>query len=319
MNEITAIAFVHDSPEWHDLRARHIGGSEIAALFDLAPEDTPAYLRSKFALWHIKAGNAPPPVVGNPRAQWGLDLEDAIARAAAKKQGWIVRKGGYVSDPTTKGLGCTLDYIIESDPAEKGPGCLEIKNVDWLVHKKSWESEPPPHILLQLQHQLAATGYSWGAICCLIGGNDLRTYRYAARPRLIEDIRRRVREFWQSIDEGKEPPVDGSDSAAAVLQALYPTVEDDSVDMRTNNEWAEAAHAFYMAAEARKDAEKAYGLRKNRIVQLLDGHRRGWGNGWTVTTSITPENPGKAITTEDVGRIVGARKESRSYVAKEMV
>ncbi len=312
---MSATIIEHDSPEWHALRARHVGGSEIAALFDLAPEDTPAYLRSKFALWHVKAGNAPPPAVDNPRVKWGLQLEAVIAEAAATENGWSVQKGGYVSDDNCEGLGCTLDYVIDYDPAERGPGALEIKNVDWLVHKRSWETEPPPHILLQHQPQLAATGYEWGAVCCLIGGNDLRVYRYKARPLLIADIRRRVKEFWKSIDEGKEPPVDGSDSAAAVLAALHPQVTDDAVDMRNNNEWAEAAHGLYMAAEARRQANDDYDLAKNRIVQLLGGHKRGWGNGWTVDTKITAENPGRE---PKPGELIGKRKESRSYTAKEM-
>jgi predicted phage-related endonuclease len=307
--------FVHDSPEWHDMRARHIGSSEISALFDLAPEDTPGYAKSRFSLWHIKAGNAPPLFVDNPRVRWGTRLESLIAEAAAEENGWSVQKGGYFTDAHCEGVGASLDYIIDFDPAEKGPGVLEIKNVDWLVHKRSWDTEPPPHILLQLMHQLAATGYSWGAVCCLISGNDLRTYRYKARPLLIEDIRRKVREFWRSIDEGKEPPVDGSESASAVLKALHPTVADDAIDMRDNNEWAEAAHGFYMAGDARRDANDAYELAKNRVVHLLNGHKRGWGNGWQVNTSITPENPGRP---PKPGELVGKRAEVRKYSVKEM-
>lgn len=308
-------SIIHDSPEWHDLRARHIGGSEIAALFDLASEDTPNYLRGKFALWHIKAGNAPPPVVDNPRVKWGLRLETVIAEAAAEENKWSVQKGGYVTDINCPGLGCTLDFVIDYDPGEKGPGCLEIKNVDWLIHKRSWGDEPPPHILLQLQHQLAATGYTWGAICGLVGGNELRTFRYKARPTLIADIRRRVTEFWKSIDEGVEPPVDGSESASAVLKSLYPIIVDDSVDMRGKNEWAEAAHAFYIAGLDRKVADENYELAKNRVVQLLDGHKRGWGNGWQVNAAITPENPGRA---PKPGELIGKRAETRRYTVKEM-
>ncbi len=225
-----------------------------------------------------------------------------------------MQKGGYVTDINCAGLGCTLDYVIEHDPSEEGPGALEIKNVDWLIHKRSWEIEPPPHILLQHQHQLAATGYSWGAICCLVGGNDLRTYRYKARPALIAEIRRRVAEFWKSIDGNQPPPVDGSDSATDVLRALYPELVDDAVEI-TSNEWAEAAHDLSNAAAARKSAADWYDLAKNRIIQLLSGHKRGWGNGWEVNTKITPANEGRE---PRPGELIGVRKESRSYSAKEM-
>lgn len=301
---------------WHELRSRHVGGSEISCLFDLAPEDTPAYIRSRWALWQIKAGHAPPPPVENPRVRWGLKLEAVIAQAAAADNGWVIRNGGYVSDPTTRGLGCTLDFIIESDPDEEGPGALEIKNVDWLQHKRRWTNdEPPPHILLQHQHQLAATGYKWGAVTALVGGNDLRTYRYQARPRLIADIRRKVTEFWASIDTGQEPPIDGSDSASDILRALYPEIVDDAIDLSTNNEWAEAAHAFFNAGADRRAANAVYEEAKNRVVQLLGGHKRAFGNGWAVNTSITPENPGRP---PKPGELIGKRAETRKYSAKEM-
>lgn len=306
--------FEHDSPAWHDMRGRHVGSSEIAALFDLAPEDTPNYAKSRFALYHIKAGNAPPLFVDNPRIKWGVRLEAVIAEAAAEENKWSVQKGGYFSDVHCPGLGASLDYVIEYDATESGPGVLELKNVDWLIHKRSWGDEPPPHILLQLQHQLAATGYSWGAVCCLIGGNDLRVYRYKSRPTLIAEIRRRVTDFWRSIAEGREPPVDGSESASTVLKSMYPEVVDDAIEI-TSNEWAEACNEFHTAGERRRAADATYEEAKNRVIRLLNGHKRGYGMGWQVNTSITPANPGRE---PRPGELIGKRAEIRKYTCKEM-
>lgn len=308
--------FAHDSPGWHAIRARNVGSSEVAALFDLADAEVPNYMMRRFALWHVKAGNAPPPEVDAVRTSWGLRLEAVIAEAAGLECGWQITKGGYVTDPTTPGLGCTLDYVIASDPDEEGPGALEAKNVDWLIHKRSWTDEEPPfHVLLQLQHQLASTGYTWGAIAVLIGGNDLRIYRYKARPKLISEIRRRVTEFWASIAAGNPPLPDGSDSASEVLASLYPEIVDDAVDMGLSNEWPEAVHAFFAAGEARRAINREYEEAKNRVVVLLDGHKRGYGNGWSVTCSVTPENPGRE---PEPGELIGVRKEVRKYTAREM-
>ncbi len=310
------IPIEHDSPEWHALRSRHIGGSEIAALFDLPPDQVPAYMMRRFALWHVKAGNAPPPHVDSARPKWGLRLENVIADAAAEMHGWEIERGGYVSDPTTAGLGCTLDFIISSDLEESGPGALECKNTDWLIHKRSWtDDEPPAHILLQLQHQLAATGYTWGVVAALVGGNELKVYRYKARPRIIGEIRRRVTAFWASIDAGQEPPVDGSESASAVLAALFPDLADDTADMSMSNEWAEAAHGLFNAAAARRAANDAYDEAKNRIVALLGPHRRGFGNGWVVNCAVSPANPGRE---PKPGELIGKRAETRRYTSKEM-
>lgn len=311
-----AIPIIHDSHEWHALRARHVGGSEVAALFDLPDEQVPGYMMRRYALWHVKAGNAPPPLVDSARPKWGLRLEAAIAEAAAEENGWTTTRGGYVSDATTPGLGCTLDFVIAADPDEQGPGALECKNTDWMIHKRSWtDDEPPPHVLLQLQHQLAATGYSWGVVASLVGGNDLKLYRYKSRPRIIAEIRRRVCEFWASIAEGREPPVDGSDSASSILASLYPELIDDAIDMGAGNEWAEAAHDLFNAAEARRAANDTYDAAKNRIVALLGTHRRGYGNGWSVNCAVTPANPGRD---PKPGELIGKRAETRRYIVKEM-
>jgi hypothetical protein len=124
-----------------------------------------------------------------------------------------------------------------------------------------------------------------------------------------------VREFWASIDAGQEPPVDGSDSASAVLAALYPQTIDDAVDMSMNNEWAESAHDLFNAAELRRRTNDAYDAAKNRVVALLEGHRRGWGNGWAVSCTVTPANPGRE---PKPGELIGKRGEVRKYSAKEM-
>lgn len=303
--------------EWHTVRARNVGSSEIAALFGLPDSELPNYTLRLFALWHVKAGNAPPPAVDQVRTEWGLRLEAAIAHAAADKHGWSIHKGGYFTDQMTPGLGCTLDYVIDADPTEEGPGALEAKNVDWLIHRRSWrDDEPPPHVLLQLQHQLAATGYTWGAVAALVGGNDLRVYRYKARSKLIEEIRRRVRQFWVSIEMGLEPPPDGSSSASAVLASLYPDLADDAIDMSFNNEWAEAAQTLLHAAAARKAANADYETARNRIAGLLAGHRRGYGNGWAVNCIITPANPGRM---PELDELVGKHAERRRYEAKEII
>lgn len=301
--------------DWHGIRARNIGSSEISALFGLPDAELPNYALRLFALWHVKAGNAPPPPVDLVRTAWGLRLEAVIAEAAAEHEGWTIEKGGYVSDPTTEGLGCTLDFVIASDPDEDGPGVLEAKNVDWLIHRRSWrDAEPPFHILLQLQHQLAATGYAWGAVVALVGGNDLRVYRYKARPKLIDEIRRRVRQFWASIELGLEPAPDGSSSASHVLASLYPEPIDDAVDMSFDNEWSEAAQALFNAAIDQREADRQYKAARNRVARLLGDHRRGYGNGWSVTCSIQPARPGRE---PESGELIGKKAEVRRYIVRE--
>ncbi len=301
--------------EWLAQRMEQVGASEVAALWGVQAD----YALSHFALWHVKNRSAEPPEVGSPRTRWGQRLEEVVAMAAAEERGWTVRKGRRAICDDCPGLSASLDFEIEGDPLgeHEGPGVLETKNVDWLVHRRSWtDNEPPLQILLQLQAQLAATGWSWGVVAALVGGNDLRLYPYSAKRGLIADMKVRVTAFWQSIKEGKPPPVDGSDGASHVLRKLYPDLVDDALDMGGSNEWVDAVAEFIKTSEQRRAVNKAYDLHKNRIAAMLGTHRRGYGEGYSVNVSVIPDNPGRPA---EPGEIIGKRAGSVRFHAKEYV
>ena len=305
-----------DPEAWHALRAAHVGASEVAALFGAQPDYAPGL----FALWHTKAGSVPREEVDNPRIRWGLRLEEAIAEAAGTEEGWTVQPGQYAS---RDGLGATLDRIIaEPGPKEReanlaGPGVLELKNVDWLVHRRSWGTEPPLHILLQLQAQLFATGFAWGAVAVLVGGNDLHIYRYWPRPKIQAEIARRVAAFWDSIRAGRPPKPDASDSALRAIRALEPEVVDEEADLSADNEVPVLA-AEYLAAQAE---EKAAAGRKaaarNQLMAKLGGHRWARAPGFRISQAVTPEKPPVEITAEMIGTTLPGRAESRRLIVTE--
>lgn len=213
---------VASEADWHAIRAKHVGSSEVAALFHVQPE----YALSMFALWQVKAGRAAAPEVNSKRPKWGKRLEAVIAEAAAEEHGWTIEPGPYVEHGTIPGMGASIDFIITGGPEvkEKGMGILECKNVDWLIHKRQWtDGEPPMPIILQLQHQLGCTDYRWGAVVGLVGGNDLVKYEYEAKLTTVSLIEQRVIDFWKSIEEGREPAVDNRSSTADMLQQIYGT------------------------------------------------------------------------------------------------
>jgi predicted phage-related endonuclease len=217
--------------EWLKLRMNYIGGSESACLFDAQP----AYALSRFALFYAKMNRIPDQFENNERVEWGNRLEAVIAQAAAERNGWHIERGGFATDDTTPGLSATLDYQIvshaETDPRFVGPGALECKNVDAWTFKDQWGGEPPLHIILQHQHQFCASGFLWGAVAALVGGNELHVWKYPARPRIMDSIRERVTGFWTAVADGTPPAPDGSDSTADALRALYPVPVDIAADI----------------------------------------------------------------------------------------
>jgi predicted phage-related endonuclease len=312
---MTLIPIPADPAGWHALRARHVGASEVAALFGAQPD----YAQGRFALWQIKAGRMPPPPVDNPRVRAGLALEDAIAQMAAEQQGWTLRPGVYASHES--GLGATLDRIIEApaagDAGMTGPGVLEVKNVDWLVHKRAWGGEPPMHILLQLQAQLLATGYGWGVVAALVGGNDVRVYRYTARPALHIEMARRVADFWRAVRDGAAPNADASDSARRALVATTPDLEDEKLDLTGDDEAAALAVEWLRQAKAVKAAEKLRDAAKHALVQRIGAHSGALGDGWRVSLVDVAETPARVITAEMIGQTIPGRAASRRATIRE--
>jgi predicted phage-related endonuclease len=300
----------HDA-DWHRRRLSVVGGSEVAALFGCQQP----YQLSHYALWNVKAGLIAPPEMSAERIDWGNDLETAIAEVVARRKGWPIRKGGHMVDVTTPGLGATLDFVIET---VENFGALEIKNVDAVEWKRKWlDNEPPIHILLQLQHQLAASNMTWGAVGALVGGNRLEIYEYEARPAIIAEIRARVTAFWKSIDEGKPPPIDGSDSSFYALKELNPTISNTSINLTGDNEFPELCAELLALTEQRKKLEKEEALAKARIMEKLGAARSAWTDGFSAKYIEVADDPGRLVTLPMVGQHIGGRKGYRRLDVKE--
>lgn len=270
---MTGLAFP-TREEWLAARQSRIGGSEVAALFGVQAE----YQQSLYALWQIKSGRIPSPDVAGGRPEWGLRLEAAIAEGAAERHGWEIEKGGYVVHLTVEGMACTLDFVITGyDKLEKEatwgtpPVALEIKNTDWMIHKKQWGDEPPIHVQLQLQHQLACTGYQSGIVQCLIGGNELaEPYAFERRPKIIAEIEKRVTAFWQSIRDNKPPPVDGSETTGAALAAMFPEhVPGKDIDLTGDNEFPGRFAEFKQSRIDRLSVEAGEKAAKNWLMAKI--------------------------------------------------
>ena len=257
---------VESEAHWHAIRLKHIGGSESAALMGCAED----YQQSPYALFQVKSGRIPAPVVEGQRIEAGKRLEGAIAEWIAFGEGWKVEQfKGYAECDSEPRMGCTPDFVILNHP--EGPAGLQIKNVDWLVHKRKWTNgEPPMSVLIQVQHEMHCTGHKISYVGALVGGNEPVTYRVDYRPKIGAEIEKRVRAFWESVKAGVEPPVDGTDSTAAALAAMFPEATLGlEIDLTTDNEFSVRWADFRQARMDRQAAEKAEQSNKNWIMARI--------------------------------------------------
>lgn len=254
---------ISSEAEWLQHRKRHIGGSEVAALFGEHP-----YL-TKFELWHRKNGTLPDPDLSdNERVFWGNTLEPAIAMGVARVHGWNIRKvRRYLTHPRVEGFGGSLDYEVVAH--DRGAGVLEIKCADWLI-VRNWEGgEPPLSYELQVQSYLAITGRAWGAMAVLVGGNDLRVFEYERRPKTIALIEGAVGEFWQSIRDGKPPRPNFIADGNAIAQLYSAVTPGRVVDMSGSNRLPELVTEYKRAAAMEKEGATGKAAAKAEILEII--------------------------------------------------
>lgn len=230
-----------DRHQWLALRARDVTSTEASALFGQSP-----YL-TEYELWHRKASGDLGEIAENERMTWGTRLQDMIAKGVAADQGWKVRKlTQYIRDAIDR-MGASFDFEIVNHP--DGPGILEVKNVDRLVYRDTWEEVDgqilaPAHIEIQAAHQMEVSGRGWCMIVALVGGNEIKMTCRLRDPEVGAALRARIRAFWDSVRENRPPAPDYA-ADAKFISRLYRDVEEGKVlDARNDADMAALAARY---------------------------------------------------------------------------
>lgn len=297
-------------------RAAHVGGSEVAALFDCSPWLT------HFELWHRKKGTISTPEFnaisddGNPeneRIYWGVRLEAAIIDAAKERYGYTDREPADPPLSNGKGLGGHPDRRVICP--ERGPGVVETKMVDWLERKK-WGDEPPLNYLLQGNTYAGLDGCTWFDLIVLVGGNKLERFKYDFRPKLFAEAEKRVEAFWQSVHDNVPPRPDYTRDGSTIAE-LYVEATEDLIDLRGDNLAHVAAAQFLVADEESKAAAKRRDAAKAELMDKLGHHEVALLEGFTVKAATVRAIPDKLITEDMVGQTINGRKSYRRFAVKE--
>lgn len=204
-----------DEAHWHALRAQDLTSTDVAALFGLSP------YRTHFELWHEKKAGEPVRIKDNDRMRWGRRLESVVAEGIAEDQGWQIRPFKDYGRIADLRLGSSFDFEASTSPGHSA--ILEIKTVDALAFKNGWTIEDdyveaPPHIELQVQHQMLVSGLRRAYIGVLIGGNRIEVLEREADDQVHAGIIYAARKFWDSIERNEPPAPVMPDDADAVIR-----------------------------------------------------------------------------------------------------
>lgn len=181
-------------------RKKGIGASEAAIVMGLNDHVSP------YQLWQIKTGKALPQDLSEiPVVYWGSVHEEPIAQHYAKVMNCKVRRvTNTLFHKEHSFMLCHLDRKIEGMSKVLECKFAMFAGDDWGVSGS--DIVPLPYII-QVQHQLAVTGYEEADLAVLIGGFDFRVYHFKRDQELIERIISDLSEFWKCVETDTPPPL----------------------------------------------------------------------------------------------------------------
>lgn len=270
--------------EWLKLRSQDITSTEVSALFGLNPWFT------EFELYHQKINEEIIEIEDNERMKWGRRLEDAIAAGFAEENEWTVKPFKDYARLPDKRTGSSFDY--EVCLGENESELLEIKNVDSLIYRDKWTIEEgkvieaPPHIELQLQHQLGVTSWKRGHIGALVGGNNANLLTRNRDEEIIGAINEKVAAFWKRVAD-RNPPEPDFEQDAKFISRLYDYAEPGkSVSCEGNDQMTELALIYDHHGKIAREAEKKKQAAKAQMLTLIGNSEKVRGDGFSISAGV---------------------------------
>ena len=253
--ENTKVLGYDNEDDWHELRAKRIGGSDIGAIIGVNP------YKSIVDVYVDKTeGNN---FKGNELTHWGHMLEGTILKEFSNKhKELIVYEVPY--SVVNDFLIANLDGALK-DKETGDYGVLEIKTTS-LWNKKDWEDDViPQYYYAQVQHYLMLTGYKFAYIAVLIGGQQYKEFKIERSEEDISLIRNKATEFYQENLLKKIPPMpDGSDAYMNHLKKKATEIENNKIIELVGFE--EKVEMLKNVTREKKELEKTENLLKEEIM-----------------------------------------------------
>lgn len=239
-------------------RRKTLGASEIPVVTGHLT------FKSPLQLWAEKRGLSEP-FEGNEYTDWGNRLEPVIRQKYAEVVGVIVRVSDTVVCPRYPWRSATPDGIWEN--RERG---VEIKQRG--AHRADEWGEPgtdqvPNDVAIQCHWNMDVTGIPRWDVAVLLGGNQFGIYHLFADKELAADLTKVGRAFWDHVENGTEPPVDGSSATADYLREKF-KMYGEELRPATVDEAKALAQLLDVRAQI-KGLEQTEGELKNLLMQAI--------------------------------------------------
>ena len=268
--------------EWLAVRRSAIGASEAPILLGVSPYKKPARLCQE------KLGLVEPEPQSEAQA-WGLLLEPAIAARYQQETGHVLRDPGRYTLRRSREVPwmvATLDREVVKAEGHSVPAPLELKLRSY-AKPGTWDDEPPVDVLVQVQHQLAVTGWQWAAVAVLLGGREFRRFVVQRHDTFIGKLLDAEDAFMALLRTKTPPAIDGSTDTRDLLRALYPK-EQAGLVVNLPGEAVDWDSERLQAMADRKAAEERQRAAENQLLAALGEAETGvLPNGVSFTYKAT--------------------------------
>lgn len=252
------------SPEWHMVRSRGIGGSEIGTILGLNPWE------SAYTLFHKRLGNIEDNIENNWSIRFGKAFEQPILELYAEEhpEEQIFNTGTYHNDKN-------LWMHANPDALAKVNG--EWKIIEVKTARAGW-TELPAHYEAQVMWYMAVTGIRQATVVAVAG----MTYNefHVKYDDFVGNLYiQKAFQFWEALTAERAPDWDGSKSTYETERRLHPDLEDSNSELPLEM-WDELQTGLANLSQVEGQVTKL----KSKVLAIMGNSRYGHVNGKRVVS-----------------------------------
>lgn len=267
-------------------RTKFIGGSDIAVIMQLSKWKTP------LQLWAEKTGKIiPKDLSKNEAVEWGIELEDILARKFEKQTGFKVRCDNrtFVHPKYSYMVGHIDRWIVGED------AFLECKTTSAYLEKDWRGEEMPAAYIAQVNWYCGLIPKRLGYVTCLIGGQKRVGKRLEFDEELFEKQVAMAQNFWENHVLKDIPPTATADDSET-LNMLYPDSNESTVHFdgeagdRLNALIEERQGGIEQSKMIEEEVEKLSNQIKQCLGESTYGQTNTYSLSWKAQTRTTADS-----------------------------
>lgn len=256
--------FKPGSEQWHEVRSKGIGGSDIGTILGLNPWE------SAYTLFHKRLGNIEDSVTNNWAIRFGNAFEQPILDLYAEEhpEETLYNTGTYVNNDS-QWMHANPDALAKVDGEWK---IIEVKTA-----RAGW-TELPPHYEAQVMWYMMVTGIRKATLVA-VAGMTWQEFNIEYDEFMANAYKEKAFRFWEAYMAQVAPDWDGSKSTYETERRLNSSIEDTDVDIPV-----ELYHLLQNGMEILKQAESDVNKIKSQILHHMGTARYGHVDGQRVVS-----------------------------------